>query len=191
MRVSETQRTGSLAILMISLAVYGVSLLNARQPARGAPIPWGSQGPGLMAVEFSGDRERDGVYFLPEGSNVEKVIHLIGIPDANLRSKTGPIEVSSGSILTVSPRGELSIGKMTAAKQLALGLPVDLNYISEEELSLVPGIGEKTAYKIIELRRELGGFKDLADLTAVPGIKEKKLNALKRYLTVRPAKGEI
>jgi competence protein ComEA len=75
---------------------------------------------------------------------------------------------------------------MAAARKLALGLPVDVNRISEEELSLVPGIGEIMAYKIIQLRRERGGFRDLTDLTALPGIKEKKLNSLKGYLIVRP-----
>lgn len=191
MRVSETQRTGSLAILMISLAVYGVSLLHARQPARYAPLPWGSQGPGLMAVEFSGDRGRDGVYFLPEGTSLDNTLLFIGISDANSRNKTGPVEISTGSALVVSPQGEVSIAEMAAARKLALGLPVDLNRISEEELALVPGIGEKTAYQIIQLRKEMGGFRDLADLKALRGIKDKKLNSLKGYLAVRPAKGEI
>jgi competence protein ComEA len=191
MRLSETQRLGSAAVLLISLAVYGVSFLHARQPVRDAPIPWGSQGPGLMAVEFSGDRGRDGVYFLPEGMTVQNMFSLVGIPGMNHQVKTDPVEISTGSALTVSPQGEVSIGEMAAARKLALGLPVDLNRISEEELALVPGIGEKTAYRIIQLRKEMGGFRDITDLTALPGIKEKKLNSLKGYLEVRLAKGEI
>jgi competence protein ComEA len=191
MRVSEAQRLGSAAVLMISLAVYGVSFLHARQPVREAPLPWGSQGPALMVVEVTGDRGREGIYFLPEGLTIEKVFSLIGIPRTNHQGKTDPMEVSTGSALTISPQGEVSIGEIAATRKLALGLPVDLNRISEEELSLVPGIGENTAYHIIQLRREMGGFRDLADLTALPGIKEKKLNSLKRYLAVRLAKGEI
>lgn len=191
MQFSYAQRLGSAAILLISLACYGISLLQARQPDREIPLPWGNQGPGLMAVEFSGDRGRDGIYFLPEGTTPEKALFFIGIPDANPRGKTASAELSTGSVLMVSDRGELSISDMGAAKKLALGVPVDLNCISEEELSLIPGIGEKTASMIVQLRREMGGFRDLGDLTALPGIKERKLNSLKRYLAVRPAKGGI
>lgn len=191
MRVSEAQRLGSAAVLLISLAVYGISFLHARQAVPEAPLPWGSQGPAMKAVEVSGDPGKDGIYFLPEGMTLQNMLSLIGIPGMNHQVKTDPIEISTGSALTVSPRGEVSIGEMAAAKKLALGLPVDLNRISEEELSLVPGIGEKTAYQIIQLRREMGGFRDITDLTALPGIKEKKLNSLKGYLEVRPAKGEI
>jgi DNA uptake protein ComE-like DNA-binding protein len=38
------------------------------------------------------------------------------------------------------------------------------------------------AYQIIQLRKQKGAFRDLSDLTAVSGIKEKKLNGLKGYL---------
>jgi competence protein ComEA len=191
MRVSEAQRLGSAAVLLISLTVYGVSLLQARQPVREAPLPWGSQGPALMAVEVAGNRGRDGIYFLTEGMTVEKALDLIGISGMNRKGNTDPNEISTGSIVTVSPQGEVIIREMAAARKLALGLPVDLNHISEEELSLVPGIGEKTAYQIIQLRREIGRFKDIAELMALPGIKEKKLNSLKEHLVVMPRRGEI
>ena len=188
MLVSEAQRLGAIAVLMISLTVYGVSLLHARQPVRETPLPWGNQGQGLMAVEVAGDQGRDGIYFLPEGMTVEEVLYIAGIPRMNHQGKTERVGISVGSSLTASPQGEVIIGEMAAARMLALGLPVDVNRISEEELSLVPGIGEKMAYRIIQLRRERGGFRDLTDLTALPGIKEKKLNSLKGYLIVRPAR---
>jgi competence protein ComEA len=188
MLVSEAQRLGAIAVLMICMTVYGVSLLHTRQPVRETPLPWGNQGQGLMAVEVAGNHGRDGIYFLPEGISVEKVLYIAGIPGMNCRWKTDPVEISAGSALMATPQGEVNIGEMTAAKKLALGLPVDVNRISEEELSLVPGIGEKTAYRIIQLRREMGGFRDLTDLTALPGIKEKKLKSLKEYLIVRPAR---
>ena len=187
MLVSETQRLGALSVLMISLTVYGVSLLTARQPVRETPLPWGNQERGLMAVELAGVQGKDGIYFLPEGITVEKALYITGIPAMNHRKKADSVGISAGSALTASAWGEMNIGEMAAARKLALGLPVDVNRISEEELALIPGIGEKTAYRIIQLRMERGGFRDLADLTALPGIKDKKLNGLKRYLTVKPA----
>jgi competence protein ComEA len=186
MFVSEGQRRGAIAVLMIFLAVYGVSLLHTRQPVGETPVPWGNQGQGLMAVEVAGDHGRNGIYFLPEGMTVEQLLYIAAIPGTNLTGKADRGGISAGSVLTASLQGEVNIGEMAAARKLALGLPVDLNRISEEELSLVPGIGEKTAYQIIQLRIEMGGFRELADLTVLPGIKEKKLNGLKGYLMVRP-----
>jgi competence protein ComEA len=191
MRVSDAQRLGTAAVLMISVTVYGASLLHARYPIREIPLPWGSQGPELMAVQVAGDRGREGIYFLPDGMTVDKILSLIGILGTNHRGKTGLIKISTGSSLSISPQGEVSIGEMAAARKLALNLPVDLNRISEEELCLIPGIGEKTAYQIIQLRKEMGGFRDVTELMVLPGIKGKKLNSLKEYLVVGTLRGEI
>jgi len=65
-------------------------------------------------------------------------------------------------------------------------MPIDLNHASAEELSQVPGIGEKLAIQIVQLRQLRRQFESVSDLMAVQGIKEKKLNNLKKYLTVKP-----
>jgi competence protein ComEA len=171
--VSEAQRLGALAVLLISLTVYGVSLLDARQPVRETPLPWGNQGQGLVAVEVAGDPGRDGIYFLPAGMTVEKVLYLTRIPGMNRPGKSDRLGISAGSVLTASPLGEVDVGEMAAARKLALGLPVDINRISEEELSLVPGIGEKTAYQIIQLRMERGGSGTLRSSWRCPGSRKK------------------
>jgi competence protein ComEA len=92
--------------------------------------------------------------------------------------------ISDGSVIMTSERGEVRIGKMSAARRLSLGLPVDLNQASVADLTLIPGIGEKTARQIIELRKQKGTLQDVSDLTEVPGIKIRKLNRLKEYLIV-------
>ena len=73
---------------------------------------------------------------------------------------------------------------MSADKRLALGIPIDLNRSSLEDLVLVPGIGEKTAEKIVEERRLNGMFGTLEELMRVKGIKEKRLEKLRRYLCI-------
>ncbi|MBM4315192.1 MAG: helix-hairpin-helix domain-containing protein, partial [Deltaproteobacteria bacterium] len=55
---------------------------------------------------------------------------------------------------------------------------------THDELMLVPGIGRQTADRIVQLRQSRGRFDRLSDLTAVSGIKEKRLRALEKYLTV-------
>jgi len=83
--------------------------------------------------------------------------------------------------------GVLKINDMPAVRQIALGLPIDLNRASVEELSQVPGLGERLAADIVQLRQTRKKFESVSDLTAVRGIKERKLNNLKKYLMVRPA----
>jgi competence protein ComEA len=73
---------------------------------------------------------------------------------------------------------------MAMAKRLALGIPIDINRLTIAEMMLVPGIGEKTAERILECRSENGPFRNLDDLTRVKGIKEKRLEKLRPFLCV-------
>jgi len=73
---------------------------------------------------------------------------------------------------------------LSAVTRLALGLPIDLNRATEEDLLLVPGIGEKMAARIVRVRQEKGKIERLADLTTIPGIKDKKVRQLEKYLAV-------
>ena len=50
---------------------------------------------------------------------------------------------------------------------------VDINSAGIDELKSLPGIGEKTAEKIINKRNELGEFNTLEDLILEPGIGSK------------------
>lgn len=61
---------------------------------------------------------------------------------------------------------------------------ININSADKKLLSLLPGIGEKTADKIIDLRNSLGKFKDIKDLMKVKGIGEKKFTKLEKYIIV-------
>lgn len=63
-------------------------------------------------------------------------------------------------------------------------LTVNLNTASQEELELLPGIGEATALKIIEYRNANGPFKKIEDIMNVSGIGEKKFEAIKNSVTI-------
>jgi len=76
----------------------------------------------------------------------------------------------------------VKIGEMDVASKLALGLPVNVNQASAEDLMMIRGIGKKTADSIVALRAQKGRIKCLEQLMEIKGIKEKKLQALKKYL---------
>lgn len=61
---------------------------------------------------------------------------------------------------------------------------ININTAGINELVKLPGIGEKTAEKIIQLRNERGKFKRVDELLDVKGIGEAKFNKIRKYLYV-------
>lgn len=66
--------------------------------------------------------------------------------------------------------------------RLALGLPVLVNRASAEELEQVPGIGPRTATKIVRSRSDDGCFDRHSALMRVRGIGPKTVSKLAPYL---------
>ncbi len=62
--------------------------------------------------------------------------------------------------------------------------PIDLNAANAKELEELPGVGPVTAQRIIDMRQKSGRFKRVEDLLAIRGISQKKLDALRPYVTV-------
>lgn len=64
--------------------------------------------------------------------------------------------------------------------------PLDLNTASFEELTDLPGIGERRAEAILRLRYDLGFFLVPEDLLLCPAIGNKQARALLPYVTTSP-----
>ena len=72
-----------------------------------------------------------------------------------------------------------------AAKPAAVpSAPVNLNTATQAQLESLPGIGPKSAERILEYRQKNGSFKKIEDLMNVKGIGEKSFLKLKPFLTV-------
>jgi competence protein ComEA len=61
---------------------------------------------------------------------------------------------------------------------------VNLNTADAVQLSFLPRVGIKAAQRILDYRREHGGFKKTSDLMQVKGFGDKKYRSLAAYLTV-------
>lgn len=59
----------------------------------------------------------------------------------------------------------------------------NLNRLGQDELAKIPHVGPKLAARIISYRNEHGDFTNLQSLLNVKGIKAKKLQQLKKYLS--------
>ena len=73
-------------------------------------------------------------------------------------------------------------GPVGGWRGLLLGNPLDLNAAGPEDLAALPGVGEKTAGKILALRASRGGFGTPEDLLEIKGLGEKKLAALRPWV---------
>jgi competence protein ComEA len=72
--------------------------------------------------------------------------------------------------------------RITAGDPSAYAFRVDLNSAPWQEIALVPGLGESKAKAIVEDREKKGSFESVEDLTRVPGIGEKTVSAISRYV---------
>lgn len=88
------------------------------------------------------------------------------------------------------PNGQAGPQKAIDASVIP-GFPIDLNSASVEELMLLPGIGEKTALRIIEKRKEKGGFSSVDELTEVRWVGKVKLERIRGLVTVKTPQNSI
>lgn len=139
-----------------------------------------------LIVEIVQENGDSAIYFVQPGTTASELFTQAGI---KLNIKTN-LNLRSGTkihLVAASAEQNMVIGKMDAEKRLALGLPLDINAASLEDLELVPGIGEGLAGRILAWRKDNNKFEKIEQLTDIYGIKEKKLSKLRRYLYVDEA----
>ncbi len=67
---------------------------------------------------------------------------------------------------------------------------ININTATAAELEALPGIGAKTAARIVEYRQKNGAFKKVEELMNVRGVGEKNFVKLKSQISVAAAKAE-
>jgi competence protein ComEA len=89
------------------------------------------------------------------------------------------------SLLAASPHASAAqTATRTAAKASPAAGVVNLNTASAADLEGLPGIGAKTAARIIEYRQKNGPFKKIEELMNVRGVGEKNFLKLKPQISV-------
>ena len=78
-----------------------------------------------------------------------------------------------------------------APKAASVSAAINLNTATASQLESIPGIGAKTAERIIEYRQKNGAFKKVEDLMNVRGVGEKSFLKIKPLITVTPPKGTM
>jgi competence protein ComEA len=187
-------------VVLWALALAAVGLIGARylKEEGGAPaaVPRHRQevrleraGGGVAWVHVTGAVRRPGVYRLPAWARLDLAVRRAGGPTgaADLQAVNLAAKVGDGQQVVVPRRmtaGPVAAGPDAAAGASpgapgALAPPVSLSTATAEQLDQLDGVGPATAQKILDWRREHGGFRSVDDLKNVSGIGPKRFAALK------------
>src|SRR4051794_36679481 len=188
-----------------ALGLLAVVVLGARYLGRGGDPPAPSAPPirvgettgggtSRVTVHVAGAVRRPGVYRLPARTRVVDAVHRAGgarrradLSALNLAAKLEdgrqvvvPVRTPAGA----SAPAAATSGGAAAVPGAAPGAPVDLNTATPEQLDSLDGIGPGMAGRILEYRKEHGGFGSVEELGQVPGIGDKRLAALREKVRV-------
>lgn len=135
----------------------------------------------VIIVHVSGNVKRSGVYDLNSGDRVIDAINKAGgfTNEADSDAINLAEKVKDGMKIYVPQVGEVVKNERNDGS----GNYIDLNLATKEELMTLPGVGEKTADKIIDYRNK-EEFKNVNDLLNVPGFGKKKMESLKGLIAV-------
>ena len=187
MKPGREQVLGSFTLLAVTALLILIALPSWAPHDPGIlEIPFAVEKPGTTAVEIAGESGRNGIYFIPRGTPVAAFLDMAGITaDCGTAEAKRFGALKSATTVTLLPMcSGISVGTMAADMRLALGIAIDINRATLEELVLVPGIGGTTADRIVEDRQLNGTFRKLEELTRVKGIKEKRLEKFRKYLCI-------
>jgi competence protein ComEA len=132
-------------------------------------------------VYVTGAVRRPGVYRLPPWARLDLALRKAGGPNrsADLAAVNLAAKVADGQQVVVPRRSTAGGASAAGAAEAEAGAPVSLNTATAEQLDELEGVGPATAEKILEWRRQHGGFSSVDDLKQISGIGPKRFEALK------------
>ena len=170
-----------IALVFAVISGLAVLILNP-QPAVKIQITPGSDAvTGRFAV--FGAIKTPGVYNFEKQIRVADAIELAGGAEENADLPYANVTkwVEDGDTILIPTKGLVQ-----PTLTLAAGIgKINLNSANKNELMSLPGIGEKRAGDIIQLREKIGGFKSKEDLLQISGINERLLESIYDLLIVQ------
>ena len=166
-------------ILLLGAALF--SLWAWRSNFGRPPSPPPARPINPVFVEVTGAAAYPGVYEFPAPPTLPQVWRKARGPEP---APEADLKLASGSRVDLAADGRYTIGRMNGPRLMTLGLAIDLNLASKEDLEALPGIGPVLAGRIVDYRQRRGPFKNIDDLENVSGIGPKKLALIKPYLII-------
>ena len=134
-------------------------------------------------VDIGGAVKNPGLYELEKGARVKDAITAAGgiVGNADTSQINLAKKLNDEEKLYIPKVGEQAPAQSAQAPSPAAKGPVSIQNGSKEDLMTLPGVGEKTADKIIEYRTA-HPFTAVEDLKEVPGIGDKTFESLKNNI---------
>lgn len=161
-----------------------------------------------IIIHISGSVANEGILELDENSRISDAIEKAGgLKEGADLSQINLAYVLSDGIKIHIPnvneneenkedKTEIYINKESGVKtileeekevkqdQLKLNQKININNADVKQLSQLPGIGEATAQKIIDYRKENGRFNSIEEIKNVKGIGDNKFEKIKEFVSV-------
>jgi competence protein ComEA len=133
-----------------------------------------------LVVDVAGAVRRPGLHELAPGTRIADAVAAAGgaTAKADITAVNLAAPIADGEQIVVPARGSGAAGASSGAGPSPTA-PLDLNSASLEQLDTLPGIGPTTAQKILDYRQAHGSFHSVAELDAVPGIGQGRIEQLK------------
>lgn len=148
---------------------------------------------GKIGVYISGEIKKEGVYYLDKDARVANLIDIAGgLTEKADISKINPAQKLNDSDKIIVPEkkdmGESStidegFNDESSQNESSINDKININTATKDELTTLNGIGEATANKIINYRKN-NPFKEIEDIMNVPGIGEAKFNNIKEDICI-------
>lgn len=149
-----------------------------------------------IVVHIAGAVNKEGIVTLKEGERIIDAINQAGglKENADLTNVNLAYIISDGQKIYIphigeeqkenSENGENIIVSESKENSQNTSL-ININTATVAQLTELSGIGEQTAQKIVNYRKENGKFNSIEDIKNVSGIGESKYNSIKDYITVK------
>jgi competence protein ComEA len=137
---------------------------------------------GRVYVHVTGAVRRPGVYRLPAWARLDLAVTKAGgaARGADLAGVNLAAKVADGQQVIVPRKMTTGSGPGGSGDAAAdASAPVSLNAATADQLDQLDGIGPSTAQKILDWRRQHGGFRSVEDLQQISGIGPKRFETLK------------
>jgi competence protein ComEA len=187
--------TPALAVLVGCVTMFvgiGSSLIISERANDGDVVIISDPKAFEIVVEVRGAVQSPGVYRLPQDARLADLLSAAGgtTPEADLAPHNLARRLNDAEVVTIERVGKatpvVAGTDVETTAPISISTRINVNTATAAQLESLPGIGPAIAQRIIDDRTENGPYRDVSELTRVPGISEKLLAEIQNQITVGP-----